>query len=213
VVAELEALSGGGGSFTSLLRHLVAWRQQENLKPEKDQLQRFSFGRKELPPEWFNLLERELQGTEWRLGLSLAIGRPYASLTDIAQLLNDQFDSALLDALETGLLWIDRSGFPPLPDPEASLPWLPPDFLAGLLLNQWTFHPSAPIKGDRIRWRELLLAQRPEDAMEVAMHRLRVAEVVSWQWPVITTSDPTRLLRAVQVPVNPTTLYRAKAGG
>jgi hypothetical protein len=29
VVAELEALSGGGGPFTALLRHLVAWRRQE----------------------------------------------------------------------------------------------------------------------------------------------------------------------------------------
>ena len=87
VVAELEALSGGGGSFTALLRHLVAWRQQEDLKPEGDRLQRFSEGRRELQPQWFGLLERELDGPEWRLGLALATGSPYASLADIALLL------------------------------------------------------------------------------------------------------------------------------
>lgn len=39
------------------------------------------------------------------------------------------------------------------------------------------------------------------------------AEVVSWPWPAIATSDPERLLRAVEVPVHPRTLGRAKAGG
>jgi hypothetical protein len=45
VVAEVEALSGGGGSFAALLRQLVAWRLQENLlKPDK-QAARFRYGR------------------------------------------------------------------------------------------------------------------------------------------------------------------------
>ena len=49
--------------------------------------------------------------------------------------------------------------------------------------------------------------------MEVALHRLRVTDVVSWPWPAIAASDPGRLLRAVEVPVNPRTLGRARAGG
>ncbi len=65
----------------------------------------------------------------------------------------------------------------------------------------------------RDRWEKLLLAGRPEEAMELAMHRLRVCDVVSWPWPAITARDPERLLRAVEVPVHPRTLGRAKAGG
>ena len=213
VVAELEALSGGGGTFTALLRHLVAWRQQEDLKPEGDRLQRFSKGRRELPPQWFGLLERELDGPEWRLGLALATGSPYASLADIALLLANRIDAGLLRDLQKGIAWIDRSGLPPIPEPEESLPWLPPDYLAGVLLNQWRFDEHVPIKGDRDRWEKLLLAGRPEEAMEVALHRLRVTDVVSWAWPAIAASDPERLLRAVEVPVHPRTLGRAKAGG
>jgi CRISPR-associated protein Csx17 len=251
VVAELEALSGGGGSFTALLRLLVAWRQQEDLKPEDDRLQRFRWGRRELPPQWFSLLERELDGPEWRLALALgtgqvlpthlrrttrtsgskpndktpreqlqnqrltplATGRPYAGLADVMLLLEGRVDDELVDDLTLGVAWIERRGLPKLPPPETQLPWLPPDYLAGLLLNQWHFDAHSPVDGDRARWRELLLTGRPEEAMEVALHRLRVTEVVSWPWPAITASDPVRLLRAVEVPVHPRTLGKAKAGG
>ena len=251
VVAELEALSGGGGSFTALLRHLVAWRLQEDLKPEDDRLQRFRWGRRELPPQWFSLLERELDGPEWRLALALgtgqvlpthlrrptrssgskpndkttreqrqnqrltplATGRPYAGLADVMLLLEGRVDDELVDDLAVGVAWIERRGLPKLPPPETQLPWLPPDYLAGLLLNQWHFDAHSPVDGDRARWRELLLAGRPEEAMEVALHRLRVTEMVSWPWPAIAASDPQRLLRAVEVPVHPRTLGRAKAGG
>jgi|GEM_PF-1035231 len=212
VVAELEALSGGGGSFGALLRHLVAWRRQEDLKPEGDRLHRFSQDKPELPPQWFGLLERELDGPEWRLGLALATSCPYATLADITLLLDGRIDADLINDLEAGLGWIDRSGLPPWPDPEDTLPWLPPDYLAGVLLNQWHFDGHVPIKGDRDRWKQLLLAGRPEVAMEVALHRLRVADVVSWTWPAIAASDPQRLLRAVAVPVHPRTLGRAKTG-
>ncbi len=251
VVAELEALSGGGGSFTVLLRLLVAWRRQEDLKPEDDRLQRFRWGRRELPPQWFSLLERELDGPEWRLALALgtgqvlpthlrrptrssgskpndkttreqrqnqrltplATGRPYAGLADVMLLLEGRVDDELVDDLALGVAWIERRGLPKLPPPETQLPWLPPDYLAGLLLNQWHFDAHSPVDGDRARWRELLLAGRPEEAMEVALHRLRVTDVVSWAWPAIAANDPGRLLRAVEVPVHPRTLGRAKAGG
>ena len=251
VVAELEALSGGGGSFTALLRLLVAWRQQEDLKPEDDRLQRFRWGRRELPPQWFSLLERDLDGPEWRLALALgtgqvlpthlrrttrtsgskpndktpreqlqnqrltplATGRPYAGLADVMLLLEGRVDDELVDDLALGVAWIERRGLPKLPLPETQLPWLPPDYLAGLLLNQWHFDAHSPVDGDRARWRELLLTGRPEEAMEVALHRLRVTEVVSWPWPAIAASDPERLLRAVEVPVHPRTLGKAKAGG
>ena len=251
VVAELEALSGGGGSFTVLLRLLVAWRRQEDLKPEDDRLQRFRWGRRELPPQWFGLLERELDGPEWRLALTLgtgqvlpthlrrttrtsgskpndkttreqrqnqrltplATGRPYAGLADVTLLLEGRVNDELVDDLALGVAWIERRGLPKLPPPETQLPWLPPDYLAGLLLNQWHFDAHSPVDGDRARWRELLLTGRPEEAMEVALHRLRVTEVVSWPWPAIAASDPERLLRAVAVPVHPRTLGRAKAGG
>lgn len=213
VMAALEALSGGGGKFTTLMRSLVTWRRQEELKPEKERLQRFTFCRSELPSQWLALLQRELDGPEWRLGLALATHRPYASLADIRLLLDGRVDEALLSDLEAGIPWIDSSCLPPLPEPEDTLPWLPPDFLAGLLLNQWHFSAHTPIDGDRNRWRELLLAHRPEEAMERALHRLKVAEVVTWAWPTISTSEPERLLRAVGVPVHPRTLGRAKAGG
>jgi hypothetical protein len=49
--------------------------------------------------------------------------------------------------------------------------------------------------------------------MEVALPRLRMSDVVSWPWPAIAANDPGRLLRAVEVPVDPRTLGRAKAGG
>ncbi len=213
VVSELEALSGGGGSFSALLRHLVAWRRQEDLKPEGDRLHRFSQGKRELPPQWFGLLERELDVPEWRLGLALATDSPYATLADITLLLDGRIDADLINDLEAGLGWIDRTGLPPLPEPEDTLPWLPPDYLVGVLLNQWHFDGHVPIKGDRDRWEQLLLAGRPEEAMEVALHRLRVTDVVSWPWPAIAASDPQRLLRAVEVPVHPRSLGRAKAGG
>ncbi|MCS5692618.1 type I-U CRISPR-associated protein Csx17 [Cyanobium sp. FGCU-6] len=209
VVAELETLSGGSGSFTSLLRYLVAWRQQEQLKPKDDQLQRFSFGRRELPVAWFELLQREIDGPEWRLALSLSSGNPYASLHDVILLLADRIDADLLSDLEAGIPWIDRTGLPAVPEPEDTIPWLPPDYLAGLLLNQWRFEEHVPIKGDRNRWRELLLANRPEEAMAVALQRLQNAEVVSWRWPIIARSDPQRLLRAVAVRIHPVTLGRA----
>jgi len=148
-----------------------------------------------------------------RLSLALATGSPYATLADITLLLDGRIDADLINDLEAGLGWIDRSGLPPWPDPEDTLPWLPPDYLAGVLLNQWHFDGHDPIKGDRDRWKQLLLAGRPEEAMEVALHRLRVTDVVSWPWPAIAASDPQRLLRAVKVPVHPRTLGRAKAGG
>jgi hypothetical protein len=213
VVAELEALSGGGGSYGALLRQLIAWRRQEDLKPGGVRLPHFRFGESELPPQWYGLLEQELAGPEWRLGLALASGIPYATLADITLLLADRLDAELVSDLEAGLGWIDPSGLPMVPEPEESLPWLPPDYLAALLLNQWHFDAHVPIKGDRDRWQQLLLAGRPAEAMEVALHRLRVADVVSWPWPAIAGSDPQRLLRAVQVPVHLRSLGRAKAGG
>jgi len=131
VVAELESLSGGGGSFTSVLRHLVAWRQQEQFKSKDDQLQRYSFGRRELPVAWFELLQREIDGPEWRLALTLASGNPYATLLDVNLLLADRIDVDLLSDLEAGIPWIDRTGLPAVPEPDESIPWLPPDYLAG----------------------------------------------------------------------------------
>jgi hypothetical protein len=47
-----------------------------------------------------------------------------------------------------------------------------------VLLNQWRFDEHVPINGVRDRWQQLLLAGRPEEAREVALHRLHVAEVV-----------------------------------
>jgi hypothetical protein len=120
VVAELEALSGGGGTFTALLRHLVAWRLQEDLKPEGDRLQRFSKGRRELPPQWFGLLERELDGPEWRLGLGT--GSPYASLADIALLLADRIDADLLHDLQKGIPGSTAPACPRSPNPKNSSP-------------------------------------------------------------------------------------------
>jgi hypothetical protein len=216
VVAELEALSGGGGSFALLLRNLVAWRQQENLNAEGKQLNRFRFRRKELkelPPQWFSLLERELASPEWRLGLALATHRPYASLPDVLLLLEGRVEDALVEDLEAGIAWIDREGLPPTPEPQDQIPWLPADYVAGLLLNQWRFGEHSPVEGDRSRWRELLLADRPEEAMKVALHRLRVAEVVSWPWPPICGSQPSRLLRAIEVPIPPVLLGRILRAG
>ena len=40
------------------------------------------------------------------------------------------------------------------------------------------------------RWEQLLLAGRAEEAMEMALHRLRVTDVVSWAWPAIAACDP-----------------------
>ncbi|MFY8147698.1 MAG: type I-G CRISPR-associated protein Cas8g1/Csx17 [Prochlorococcaceae cyanobacterium] len=213
VVAEVEALSGGGGSFAVLLRHLVAWRQQESLNAEDKQLNRFRFRRKELPPQWFTSLARELESPEWRLGMALASNSPYASLADVLLLLEGRLDEDLVDDLEAGLGWIDWQGLPPIPEPEEEIPWLPADYLVGLLLNQWHFGEHVPVEGDRTRWSELLWAERPEEAMEIALHRLRVADVVSWPWPAITGSDPRRLLRAVEVPIHPKALGRALRRG
>jgi CRISPR-associated protein Csx17 len=206
VVAEVESLSGGGGSFATLLRQLVAWRRQENLlKPEK-QTARFRYGRRELPPLWFDLLVQELEGPEWRLALALATARPYAGLVNVLLLLEGRLDTELVDDLALGITWIERRGLPRLLAPDPHIPWLPPDYITGLLLNQLPFPDHIPISGDRARWKELLEANRPEDAMAVALQRLRVADVVSWPWPAITHSDPQRLLRAVQVPIHPLTL-------
>ena len=213
VVAALEQASGGGGSFSALLRALVAWRNQEELRPKADQIQQFRIRAKGLPLQWFELLRRELDGPEWRLSLSLATGRPYASLSDIGLLLKGGVDVALVDELEMGIGWIERRGLPPLPAPEQVPPWLSPDYLAGVGLNQWRFDAHVPIEGDRNRWRELLLAGRPEEAMEIALQRLRVAEVVSWPWPSITDTEPARLLSAVRVPVHPVSLGRALKKG
>ena len=210
VVAELEVLSGGGGSFAGLLRQLVAWRRQEELRTPDQQAARFRFNRRELPPIWFDLLAREIEGPEWRLALALATGRPYASCSDVLLLLEGRLDADLVTDLELGIGWIERRGLPRLPAREATIPWLPPDYLAGVLLNQWLFNASTPVLGDRSRWRELLLADRPAEAMAIALQRLRTAEVVSWPWPTLTHSNPQRLLRAVAVPVHPVTLARLR---
>ncbi|MFM8524746.1 MAG: type I-U CRISPR-associated protein Csx17 [Cyanobacteriota bacterium] len=210
VVADLEVLSGGGGSFAGLLRQLVAWRRQEELRQPDQQAARFRFSRRELPPLWFDLLAREIDGPEWRLALALATGRPYASCSDVLLLLEGRLDADLVNDLELGIGWIERRGLPRLPSLDTSIPWLPPDYLAGVLLNQWLFSAPTAVPGDRARWRELLLADRPAEAMAIALQRLRMAEVVSWPWPVITHSDPRRLLRTVEVPVHPMTLTRLR---
>jgi len=211
VVAELEILSGGGGSFANLLRQLVAWRRQEDLLQADKRMNRFRFKRRELPPAWFDLLARELDGPEWRVALALATGRPYAGVSDLLLLLEGRLDQDLVEDLALGLAWIERRSLPRLPAPEVRLPWLPPDYLAGALLNQWSFGSHCPVQGDRSRWRELLLSDRPEEAMAVALHRLRVGEVVSWSWPSITHSAPQRLLRTVEVPIHPLTLNRMRS--
>jgi CRISPR-associated protein Csx17 len=244
VVAQVEALSGGGGSFGALLGDLVAWRRQEELRSPDDQLNRFRFGRRELPPQWFQLLQRELDGPEWRLALSLgtgrwplrditkrkastlphdqhlekhrssslqppqqlATGRPYATLTDVLLYLEGRLDEAMVQELALGVAWIERRRLPPFPQPVRRLPWLPPDYLVALLLHQWPFPAHVTIAGDRARWFELLMAGRCSEAMEVALHRLRISELVSWPWPAITHSDPQRLLLAVRVPIHIHTL-------
>ncbi|MEB3165414.1 MAG: hypothetical protein VKO65_01955, partial [Cyanobacteriota bacterium] len=206
VVAEVEALCGGGGSFTDLLRQLVAWRRQENLVQPEKQAGRFRFRRRELPPLWFDHLARELDGPEWRIALSIATHRPYADLSNVLLLLEGRLDAELVDDLALGLAWIERRGLPRLPSPDGSIPWLPPDYLAGLLLSQWRFDDHCPVQGDRASWRELLQSGRPGEAMAVALHRLRVGGVVSWSWPAIAHSDPQRLLQAVEVPIHPVTL-------
>ncbi|MFM8276447.1 MAG: type I-U CRISPR-associated protein Csx17 [Cyanobium sp.] len=248
VVAQVEALSGGGGSFGALLRDLVAWRRQEELRSPDDQLHRFGFGRPELPPQWFQLLQSELDGPEWRLALSLGTGQlpetlqkhkattskdrgndsaskpqspgpdlhrvasgcPYASLVDVMLFLEGRLEASLVEELALGVTWIERSGLPRLPEPEQSLPWLPPDYLAGLLLNQWSFPAHSPAFKDRERWREMLLAGRPAEAMAIALQRLRLAEVIAWPWPAITHSDPQRLAQAVAVPIHRLTLQRLR---
>lgn len=212
VVAEVEALAGGGGSFGTLLRTLVAWRRQEELQHPEKQLKRFSFGRRELPPQWFQLLEQELQGPEWRVAMSLASECSFASLRDVLLLLEGRLDAEMVEELRLGIGWIDHSGVPPIPSPEEALPWCPPDYLTGLLLYQWEFEAHNPALNDRERWRELLLAGRAEEAMAVALHRLRVAEVIHWPWPTITHCDPQRLLQAVAVPIHPLTLRRLCRG-
>lgn len=206
VVAEADALAGGGGSFAELLRRLVSWRRQEQIQGKGQQLQRFRDGRPELPPQWFSLLQRELDGPEWRLALALGVRRPYASMADVLLLLENRIDAELVEDLSSGIGWIERRGLPPLPAPDRQIPWLPPDYLAAVLLNQTRFQPQVPIEGTRARWRELLLAHRAEEAMAVALQRLRSAELVSWPWPAITHSDPQQLLWAVQVPLHPATL-------
>ena len=74
------------------------------------------------------------------------------------------------------------------------------------------FDAHASVLDDRLRWRELLLADRADEAMAVALQRLHVAEVVSWPWPAITHSDAPSLLRAVQVPIHPLILERLQKG-
>ena len=46
------------------------------------------------------------------------------------------------------------------------------------------------------------MAGRCSEAMEVALHRLRIAELVSWPWYAITNSDRQRLLQAVRVSIH-----------
>lgn len=207
VVAELEALSGGGGSFAELLRRLVTWRQQDNLQPEDKRIQRFRLPayKPQLASSWLDHLQREINGPEWRVGLSLATKRPHAFLEDIALILEGRLDLDLINVLRQGISWIDQTELPES-SVQAAVPWLASDYLAGVLLNQWWFSPSTPIEGDRKRWRELLEAHRAEEAMAVALQRLRMAEVVSWPWPTITNTEPTRLLVAVQIPLHPKTL-------
>ena len=63
----------------------------------------------------------------------------------------------------------------------------------------WRFDEHAPITGGRDRWQQLLLAGRPEEAREVALHRLHVAEVVSW-WVVLACRHPANPPWAAQPP-------------
>ena len=46
------------------------------------------------------------------------------------------------------------------------------------------------------------MAGRSSEAMEVVLHRLLIAELVSWPWPAITHSDRQRLLQAVRVSIH-----------
>lgn len=258
LVAEVEVVAAGSGSYSELLKRLLAWRRQEDVSQQEPKAtdqqatairRSFQFGSPSLPPQWFDLLARELDGPEWRLALSLgtgqiaapkarkpgqpgkgstadkerkkadrldqplATGRPYARLMDVLLLLDSRLDAELIADLAIGVAWIERRGLPKLPPPEETIPWLPPDYLAGLMLNQLQFGEHVPIKGDRDRWRELLLAGRPEEAMAIALHRLQISEVVSWRWPAVTSSDPERLLRAVEVRINPVTLGRVMRRG
>ncbi len=245
LVAEVEVVAGGSGSYTELLKRLIVWRRQEDISQQNPKRsdkqafairQSFEFCAPVLPAQWFDLLANELEGPEWRLALalgtgkaqrlksnrlrekenarkdkfgeSLAQGRPYASLVDVLLLLEGRLDAKWVDELALGIAWIERRKLPKLPIAEDSIPWLPADYLVGLLLHQWQFQKHVPVKGDRDRWRQLLLANRPEEAMAVGMQRLQTAEVMKCRWPVIAASNPKRLLEAVEVRIHPITIKR-----
>ena len=197
VVAEVERLSGGGGSYTGLLRALVALKRQQTISTTA-----WALRYPELSSVWLDLLQVELDGPEWRIALACSRHQPAAPLADLALFLQGQLDCDLIEALTEGLRWVTPLTPRPAPLAEEVLPWLPADYVAGVLLQQWTFDAHAPVARDRERWRELLQADRPAEAMAVALHRLRMAEVVSWSWPLISATAPELLLRATTVPIS-----------
>jgi CRISPR-associated protein Csx17 len=208
VVAEVEQLSGGGGSYSGLLRALVALRRQQTISTSC-----WALRYPELSSLWLDLLQVELDGPEWRIALACSRHHAAAPLADLALLLQAQLDIDLMDVLAEGLRWVLPQAPRPAPMPEELVPWLPADYVAGVLLHQWPVEEDAAVSRDRERWRELLQAERPAEAMAVALHRLRMAEVVSWHWPLISATAPQLLLRAARVPVSRQALRALRRSG
>ena len=59
-MAEVEQLSGGGGSYTGLLRALVALKRQQRISTTA-----WALRYPELSSVWLDLLQVELDGPEW----------------------------------------------------------------------------------------------------------------------------------------------------
>jgi len=149
-IRSLEAPTGLGKTLATLVGWLWDRQQRPQITPRRLVYQ--------LPLR--TLTEQiaiECRAVMGRLGVSIPVYVLRGGQIDI--------DAELVNDLEAGLGWIDPSGLPLVPEPEETLPWLPPDYLAGLLLNQWHFDAHVPIKGDRDRWQQLLSSlaapQRP----------------------------------------------------
>ena len=81
-------------------------------------------------------------------------------------------------------------------------PWLPIDYVVGVLLNQGRAASSNADASDVATWKNLIAMQRLDEACEVGLHRLSVRGVVRTDMSPFSSLDSKTLLLSSSIPVH-----------
>ena len=165
--------------------------------------ERFLFNEK-----WVSSILEESNTSEVRLALSMATGTPYSTLEDVSEYLDGSMDKERLDNL---VMFFQMCRIPRdinFGVTRGKTPWVPMDYALGALLHQSRSVDSNSDASDVRSWKNLLSFNRQDDAMQAAVHRLRMRRVLHRPVSIFSGTEPALLSRSVDIPLCSTDIKR-----